>query len=414
MSRTTRGEKVWVFSGRSARACFWGSKKERLSSGSVLSIYIALRVPLRDVANQIDPCQNPAHIWLVENFDVDFWRRRFLGPVPNVQPLRFPSGDIKSLLQSFFIVEISKFELPLETVNIHHVPDWQKFSRLTSDGTGRWDRCQKASPRVLYGDTKSLPQSSSIVEISRFKWSNLQKRRQSAWTWLAAVLVVNVWRRREMRPVPKDGPFQMPLEDIKSVLPSLFIVKIPPQVFNTGMWLQFRLKIRYLCFPRCSGAVPIIQGRRLVSRRVQLRPRVAANFWSKLSNYWSQHPGVWARERAWIEHSLTIVRNWRNAITLVSTHFQALIGVFPGISQWNRGGDAAIRPGEEIWFPGHLKAALLKSWPGWGDCTRLFGSQPGKVIFFFILHLPGWIYIGLSYPQLNMPLFPLLGWAREL
>ena len=106
----------------------------------MLSIYTALHVLLKVVANQIALSQNPAQIWLAEILVADVWKRWVLRPVPNVRPLRVLFGDTNSLSQSSSIVEILRFEWSQsqESKNFRLPKFWLQTFFI---GEG-WDWCQ--------------------------------------------------------------------------------------------------------------------------------------------------------------------------------------------------------------------------------------------------------------------------------
>ena len=114
---------------------------------------------------------------------------------------------------------------------------------LTICGTWRCDWCQKIGlskwlprePIVFLNlfrrfkmpveNTKSHLPSRGILDLLRFPWGHFWRFWESARFWLAKNLVVDVWRHREIGPVAKDQPFQMPYEDTKSLPQSFFILE---------------------------------------------------------------------------------------------------------------------------------------------------------------------------------------------
>ena len=185
--RFTGGEEFQVFPGRSQPVDFWASYSEWQISTKVLSIYTALRVPLKTFA------------------------------IPR-RPLRVPSGDIKSLLLSSSIVETLGF-FWCYLWNITRI--WLAEILVVDV----W-RCREMRPVPKDRLFQMLLPSLLILEILRFPWGYFWRPSESACLWLAEIFDVDVLWRREMRPVPKDRPFQMPLGDTKSLPESSFTGEI--------------------------------------------------------------------------------------------------------------------------------------------------------------------------------------------
>ncbi len=205
-------------------------------------------------------------------FEVDGWRHRVLGPVPNVWPLRVPSGDTKSLLQSFFNVEMSKFESG-SLWKILLVPDWPKFWSLTFDSAGIWDRCQKIClskwlsriPKVFFhlfssSRYRGLSEAtlgelwkSKIFKPSKFGSQFFSHGGAQNWCQSFGVaqhplgipkFLFHPSRLRRFWPFPgvtferASGP---PSHYVSWTLGS--VIKFP-QAFNADTWLQFKPHIR--------------------------------------------------------------------------------------------------------------------------------------------------------------------------
>ncbi len=108
-----------------------------------------------------------SQLWLAEFFDVNVWRCTVLRPVPNVRP-----------------------------------------------------------PRLLFENTRSLPQSSSIVEILKFEWGYSWEFSEIENFQLVKVPVANFFRRRRLGLVPEVRPCPVPFWDTNILLSSFLVLEI--------------------------------------------------------------------------------------------------------------------------------------------------------------------------------------------
>ncbi len=107
-----------------------------------------------------------------QTFDVNVWRRRGMGPVPNHRPFQMPFGHTKSSSHSFFIVDILKFNwgcscwlLEIEKIQSASILVSNFFRRRSLGLVSEVLPCP-----ALFEDTKVPLASSLVPEILALFW----------------------------------------------------------------------------------------------------------------------------------------------------------------------------------------------------------------------------------------------------